>query len=171
MSPHPPAEHILEGLSVMALEIARSQTARTSAALFARICLSAVYLYSAVGKLLDPPGGLAEVTGLGLPAPRLFLVLTILVQLGAGWMVLLGFWTRLAAFLLLGFTIIATALAHNPTGLIGTEFQHQLTTSLEHLAIVGGFILIIADGAGPASIDGWIARRANRRTMRCTLQL
>jgi putative oxidoreductase len=134
------------------------------ASLAARICLSAVYLYSGISKLVDVSAGMAEVAGLGLPAPGAFLALTNLDQIGGGLMVLVGLWTRLAAFVLLGFTIVATALAHNPLGLAGTEFQRQATTSLEHLAIVGGFLLLIAAGAGPISIDGWIARRRGPRT-------
>src|SRR5688572_12681920 len=98
------------------------------ASLAARLCLSAVYLYSGISKLVDIPAGMAEVAGLGLPAPGAFLALIILVQLGGGLMVLDGLWTKLAAFLLLGFTVVATALAHNPLGLGGVEFQRQLTT-------------------------------------------
>jgi uncharacterized membrane protein YphA (DoxX/SURF4 family) len=121
--------------------------------LAARVCLSAVYLFSGTAKLIDIPAGMSEVEGFGLPAPGVFLALTILVQLGCGLLVFVGFWTRSAAFLLLGFTVVATALAHNPLGLEGVLFQRQLTTSLEHLAIVGGFILVIAGGGGPISID------------------
>lgn len=95
--------------------------------------------------------------------PGLFLALTILVQLGGGLLVLSGLWTRLAAFLLLGFTVVATVLAHDPLGLEDIEFQRQLTTSLEHLAIVGGFILVIAQGAGSISIDGIIVGRGSDR--------
>jgi putative oxidoreductase len=138
-------------------------TAKGYTSLVARFCLSSVHLYSGIVKLLDIPAGQAEVEGLGLPAPGMFLGLTILVQLGGGWMLLAGLWTRLAAFLLLGFTVVATALAHNPFGLEGIEFERQLTTSLEHLAIVGGFIFVIAGGAGPISIDGWIERRRSGR--------
>jgi putative oxidoreductase len=144
----------------MALESTLSDlTAKGYAPLVARTCLSAVYLYSSITKLIDIPAGLAEVTALGMPVPGLFLALTILVQLGGGLMILVGLWTRLAAFALLGFTVIATAIAHNPSGLEGPEFQRQLTTSLEHLAIVGGFILLIAGGAGPISVDGGLAKQ------------
>ena len=138
---------------------------KTYACLAARVCLSAVYLYSGTAKLMDIPAGTAEVADLGLPAPGVFLALTILTQLGGGLLVLVGLWTRLAAFLLLGFTVVATALAHNPLGLIGVEFQRQLTTSLEHLAIVGGFILVMAEGGGPVSIDRMIHRRGNGRNL------
>ena len=135
------------------------------ALLAARICLSAVYLYSGATKLIDIPAGTAEVADLGLPAPVVFLVLTILAQLGGGLLLLVGLWTRLGAFLLLGFTVVATALAHSPLGLEGIEFQRQLTTSLEHLAIVGGLILVMAEGGGPISLDRLIERRDDGRSL------
>jgi len=135
------------------------------ASLVARVCLSAVYLYSGMTKLIDIPAATDEVADLGLPLPGVFLALTILVQLGGGLLVLTGLWTRLAAFLLLGFTAVATALAHNPMGFEDVEFQRQLTTSLEHLAIIGGFILVIAEGGGPISIDRMIERRGKRSNL------
>lgn len=121
--------------------------------LLARVCLSTVFLWSGITKLCDPVSGAQEVAALGLPAPRLFLTLTIVCQIGAGLMVLLGFWTRLAALVLLGFTVVATIMAHRGSGLKGAARQQQITTSLEHLAIVGGFLLLAIYGAGPVSID------------------
>jgi putative oxidoreductase len=121
--------------------------------LLVRACLSTVFLWSGLTKLGDPKGSTAEVAALNLPAPRLFLALTILTQIGGGLMVLLGFWTRLGALALLGFTIVATMLAHRASGLSGAARQQQITTSLEHLAIVGGFLLLAIDGAGSLSID------------------
>jgi uncharacterized membrane protein YphA (DoxX/SURF4 family) len=54
-------------------------------------------------------------------------------------MVLLGFWARLGALVLLGFPIIATLFARGTRGLTGEKRQQQETTAFEHLAIVGGF--------------------------------
>jgi uncharacterized membrane protein YphA (DoxX/SURF4 family) len=124
--------------------------------LLARLCLSLVFLWSGVSKLLDPAGGRAEVAALGVPAPSLFLVLTIACQIGGGLMVLLGFWARLGALALLGFIIVATVLAHSGSGRSGQERQRQITTSLEHLAIVGGFLLVLIHGSGPLSVDIWL---------------
>jgi uncharacterized membrane protein YphA (DoxX/SURF4 family) len=121
--------------------------------LLARVCLSTVFLWSGLTKLFDPAGGAAEVAAVHLPAPRLFLALTILCQIGAGLMVLLGFWTRLGALALLGFTVVATLLAHRASGLAGAARQQQITTSLEHLAIVGGFLLLMIHGPGAFSLD------------------
>ena len=119
----------------------------------ARACLSAVFLWSGITKLRDPVGGAAEVAELSVPAPWLFLTLTILCQLGAGSLVLLGYWTRLAALALLAFTVVATLLAHRAAGLSGRARQQQITTSLEHLAIVGGFVFLAIYGPGALSID------------------
>jgi putative oxidoreductase len=121
--------------------------------LLARFCLSFVYLWSGASKALHPKAGKAEVAALGLPDAGLFLWLTVACQLCGGLMVLLGFWTRLGALALLGFTVVATLLAHRTSGLTGDKRQQQETTTFEHLAIVGGFLLIIIHGAGALSID------------------
>jgi hypothetical protein len=68
--------------------------------------------------------------------------------------VLLGIWARLEALILLGF--VATLLAHGFGGLSSTA---DSSGSLEHLAIVGRFLLILSRGAGSLSIDALIGSR------------
>jgi putative oxidoreductase len=121
--------------------------------LLARICLSFVFLWSGVSKAYNPVAGRAEVATLGLPNPTLFSTLTIICQIGGGLMVLLGLWARLGALALLSFTVIATLLAHGSRGLTGEKRQQALTTTFEHLAIVGGFLFVIIHGAGALSVD------------------
>jgi putative oxidoreductase len=121
--------------------------------LLARFCLSFVFLRSGVTKALDPAAGKAEIAALGLPNAGLFLPLTVACQIGGGLMVLLGFWARLGALALLGFTVIATLLAHGTRGLTGEKRQQQQTTTFEHLAIVGGFLFVVIHGAGRLSVD------------------
>ena len=121
--------------------------------LLARFCLSFAFLWSGVSKAFNPVAGRAEVANLGLPHPALFSTLTILCQIGGGLMVLLGLWPRLGALALLSFTVIATLLAHGPRGLTGEKRQQALTTTFEHLAIVGGFLFVIFHGAGALSVD------------------
>jgi putative oxidoreductase len=63
-------------------------------------------------------------------------------------MVLLGFFAREGAVVLLLFTIIATYWVHNPIGRTGDDFRRETTISLEHLAIIGGLLLIAVTGPG-----------------------
>jgi len=121
--------------------------------LLARFCLSFVFLWSGVSKALHPAAGKAEVAALGLPVAALFLWLTVACQIGGGLMVLLGFWARLGALALLGFTVVATLMAHGFVGLTGEKRQQQETTAFEHLAIVGGFLFVVVHGAGRLSVD------------------
>jgi putative oxidoreductase len=126
--------------------------------LLARFCLSFVFLWSGVSKTLHPADGKAEIAALGLPNPAFFLPLTVVCQICGGLMVLLGFWARLGAMALLGFTVIATVLAHDYFGLTGQKRQQQETTSFEHLAIAGGFLFIVVHGVGALSIDNLLLR-------------
>ena len=121
--------------------------------LLARFCLSFVFLWSGVCKAFHPAAGKAEIAALGLPYPALFLPLTIGCQICGGLMVLLGFSARLGALALLGFTVVATLLAHGSRGLTGEKRQQQETTTFEHLAIVGGFLFVVIHGAGALSVD------------------
>ncbi|MGD9536365.1 MAG: DoxX family protein [Alphaproteobacteria bacterium] len=121
--------------------------------LAARFCLSAVFLYSGASKLLHWQDGIAEVSGLGLPWPELVLPLTIVVQLGAGLMVLLGIYPFVGALILLGFTGLATLMGHRFWTAQGEERRMKLTVSLEHFAIMGGFLLLMSTGPGALSLD------------------
>jgi putative oxidoreductase len=125
-------------------------------ALLGRFCLSFVFLWSGITKARDRVAGRAEIAALGIPYPGLFLILTVICQIGGGLMVLLGFWARVGAFFLLGFTVVATLLAHASQGFAHQKNQQQLTTTFEHLAIVGGFVLLMAYGPGGLSIDHWL---------------
>jgi len=108
----------------------------------ARLCLAIVFLYSGADKLLNWQSGVDEVRGFGLPWPRLCAALTIATQLTGGLLVASGYAVAVGAFLLAAFTAAATILAHRFWLYRGERFRQELTTALEHLAIIGGFLLI-----------------------------
>jgi uncharacterized membrane protein YphA (DoxX/SURF4 family) len=108
----------------------------------ARLCLAIVFLYSGLEKFWFWSSSLDEVRGFGLPWPRLCAALTIVTQLTGGILVASGYAVWLGALLLGGFTFVATLLGHRFWLYRGDRFRHELTTALEHLAIIGGFLLI-----------------------------
>jgi putative oxidoreductase len=110
--------------------------------LIARLCLAAVFLYSGVDKLRHWRSSIEEVKSDGLPWPATFAGATVFTQLVGGFLVATGFFAWLGALMLAGFTVAATLLGHRFWLRHGSEFQHELTTSLEHVAIVGGLLLL-----------------------------
>jgi uncharacterized membrane protein YphA (DoxX/SURF4 family) len=117
--------------------------------LIARLCLAAVFLYSGVDKLWHWRSSVEEVKGDGLPWPAAFVGATVATQLVGGCLVATGFFAWLGALLLAGFTVAATVVGHRFWLRRGAEYRRELTTSLEHLAIVGGLLLLsVLDFAG-----------------------
>ena len=117
--------------------------------LIARLCLAAVFLYSGVDKLWHWRATIEEVRSDGLPWPAAFAGATVFTQLVGGCLVATGVFAWLGALLLAGFTVAATLVGHRFWLRRGSEFAHELTTSLEHVAIVGGLVLLcLLDLAG-----------------------
>jgi uncharacterized membrane protein YphA (DoxX/SURF4 family) len=108
----------------------------------ARVCLAVVFLYSGLDKLWHWRSGIDEVRGDGLPWPAAFAGATVVTQIVGGCLVATGFFAWLGGLLLAGFTIAATLLGHRFWLRHGSELRHELTTSLEHVAIVGGLLLL-----------------------------
>jgi putative oxidoreductase len=78
----------------------------------------------------------------------MLLPLVILVELGVGLLVLIGWQTRLVALALAGFTILSTLIFHS-----NFADQGQSIHFMKNLAIAGGFLVLLANGAGSWSVD------------------
>jgi putative oxidoreductase len=90
-------------------------------------------------------------TMMGVPTGLLPLV--IATEIFGGLAVLAGFQTRIAAFLLAGFSILAAVIFHS-------NFADQMQSILfmKNLAIAGGLLLLVANGSGAYAIDNFKAR-------------
>ena len=117
------------------------------ASLASRLLLALIFIVAGWGKLQDPAGTAGYMSTVGLPA---FLVWpTILLELGGGILILIGFQTRIVALLLAGFCVLSGALFHN-----NFADQMQAINFLKNLAIAGGFLSLVVNGAGGWSLDG-----------------
>jgi putative oxidoreductase len=118
-----------------------------------RALLSAVFLVAGVRKILIWGAQVAYFTRLGFPAPELFTVLAIAIELAAGLALLVGWKTRWAAWLLALFVLIATFMAHRFWEFDAAQQANQMNHFLKNLAIIGGLMFVAAFGPGPASVD------------------
>lgn len=135
------------------MSISSSTTGTDSASggvliLLGRILLSVMFILAGFGKLTAIGGTAGYFGSLGLPAPTIVAVVVGLVELLGGLAVLVGFQTRIAAFVLAVFTLAATAVAH-----LDFADQMQVLMLQKNLAIAGGFLVLAAVGAGTLSID------------------
>jgi putative oxidoreductase len=116
-----------------------------------RVLLATLFLVSGAGKIGEYAATAGYMESAGVPGALLPVVIG-LETLGAA-AIMLGWQTRVAAFLLAGFSLLTALLFHGNISDPG-----QLVHFLKNLSIAGAFLLLTANGAGPISID----RRAGR---------
>lgn len=93
-------------------------------------------------------------TGMGLPAASILLVLTIALEIGAGLLLIIGYRTRWAALALVAFTIPTTLIFHAFWNVDATQFAEQQTAFLKNLAIIGGLLMIAAQANDSVTVRG-----------------
>jgi putative oxidoreductase len=113
-----------------------------------RILLAAIFLTSGVGKLLDPAGTIGYINAVGLPLPQVGYATAVIVEIGAGLLLIVGYQTRLAALSLAAFTLLAAIFFHN-----AFTDQNQFIHFMKNLAIVGGLLHVAVFGPGRLSVD------------------
>lgn len=119
--------------------------------LIGRLLIATVFVLAGWSKISAYAGTQAYMQHAGVPGSLLPLV--ILLELGGGIAIIVGLYTRPVALLLAGFSIIAGLLFHG-----GSPDQMQQIMLLKDLGLAGGFLFLVANGAGRLSID---ARRSH----------
>jgi putative oxidoreductase len=127
--------------------------ARPTTALIGRILIAAIFIGSGVNKLLDPAGTIGYMKAAGIPAADGLVWVAAAAELLGGLAVLFGFLTRVAAIGLLIFLAITTFTMHQFWAVGGAEHQMQMANFMKNVAIGGGLMMLIANGAGRYSFD------------------
>ena len=130
-----------------------NSTLQNSAALAGRILLALIFIISGYGKITGFTGTAAYMASKGLPFASVLLVLTILIELGGGALIAIGWKARWAAAVTFLFLIPVTLVFHNPLGLDAAQAQEQMIQLLKNLSIMGGMLGLFAFGSGGYSLD------------------
>ena len=125
--------------------------------LIGRIMLGVIFVMSGWGKIGGFEGTAGAIASKGIPLSQIAAAITILIELGGGILLIVGWQARWAATAIFLFLIPATLLFHNFWAVDAAQQAMQQTHFLKNLAIMGGMLYVMAFGAGPLSID-------NRRT-------
>ena len=138
-------------------------TCQSLAALSGRIFLSAIFLFSAFGKITDWSKFSHMMDEKGMPLVPLFLAGAIAFELLGGLSVLLGFYGRVGATLLILFLIPTSLIFHNFWAVQGAAAENQMIHFMKNVAIMGGMFMVAALGTDGFSVDRWMNRaRADR---------
>lgn len=126
---------------------------QTFAAPAGRVLLALIFILSGFQKITGYAGTQGYMEAMGVPG--FLLPLVILVELGGGLALLVGWQARLAALLLAGFSLLSGVIFHYlpSLGLEGMEAQMQMISFLKNVSIAGGMLMVVALGAGPVSVD------------------
>jgi putative oxidoreductase len=119
------------------------------ATLVGRILLSAVMVVYGYFKLTGYAGAVTYMARQGLPMPALFAVLAIIIEIGGGLLILVGYQTRLVALGCAIYIFVAALIAHH-----NFADGNQLAHFWKNMAITGGFLALMVSGAGRYSVDG-----------------
>lgn len=114
--------------------------------LIGRILLALIFVVSGLHKIGGYSGTQAYMESMGVPGELLPLVIAL--EVGAGALVMAGWYTWIAAWSLAAFTLLAALIFH-----MNLADQMQFIQFMKNLAITGGFLVLAAHGPGPLSVD------------------
>ena len=119
---------------------------KSFAAPLGRILIALIFVVSGVSKISNFAATQGYMESVGVPGALLPAVIAL--EVFGGLAIILGWHTRVAAFLLAGFSLLSAVLFHANFG-----DQMQMIMFMKNLALAGGFLIIVAGGAGAWSID------------------
>lgn len=124
-----------------------------AAALIGRILLAVIFIKAGWGKIAGFEGTAGYMASKGLPMVQVLLVLTILIELGGGILLAIGYKARWAALAIALFLVPVTFIFHPFWGIPADQVMNQTNHFFKNVAIVGGMLMVFAFGPGAWSLD------------------
>lgn len=124
-----------------------------AAALVGRILLAFLFLKSGWGKIGGFEQTAAMMASKGIPMAQVALAITILIELGAGLMLVVGYKARWAALAIALWLIPVTFMFHGYWNVPADQVMNQTNHFFKNAAIFGGMLMVFAFGPGRYSLD------------------
>ena len=114
--------------------------------LIARISISILFLLNGIFKINNYEGTVGWMESFGLPGILIFPA--IILEIVGPILIVIGYQTRVAAAALSLFCIATAMIFHNDF-----SDQMQLTAFLKYIALAGGFLFLVVNGAKGYCLD------------------
>ena len=112
--------------------------------LLGRILISFVFLLSGVRKILNYEGTIDWMEGFGVPG--FLLIPAIILEIFGPLLIIVGYQVRITAALLSLFCLMTAIIFLN-------DFSNQIVGFSKNIALTGGFLFLVINGAKDFSID------------------
>jgi len=128
----------------------------TIAPLVGRCMIAAVFILSGLNKIQNWDSTTLYMAQHGLPAIGPLLALTVVIEIGAGLGLIIGFRTRLLALILFAFTLTVSFVMHDFWAIGDADLARtEMQLFAKNMAIAGGLLILVGLGAGNWSYDSW----------------
>jgi putative oxidoreductase len=124
--------------------------------LIARILMMLLYVISGWQKLTDYDGTFAYLTHEGVPLPSVAVWIAVIMELGVGIALILGFLTRPLSLLLALYTLATAIIGHHFWTMSGMERVENEISFFKNVSIMAGLLLLYLTGPGRYSLDSKI---------------
>lgn len=121
--------------------------------LVGRILIAVIFVFVGFGKITGFEGTVGYIASKGIPLPQVAAIGAIIVELGGGILLVLGWQTRWAAAALFIFSALAALIFHDFWAASPDQAQSQMIHFMKNLAIMGGLIFVVIHGSGAISLD------------------
>lgn len=121
--------------------------------LVGRLMIAAIFVVSGFGKITGFDGTVGYIASKGLPLPQLAAIAAIIVELGGGILLILGWKTRWAAAAMCIFTVVAALIFHNFWAVPAEQAQNQMIHFMKNICMAGGLLYVVVFGSGTLAVD------------------
>lgn len=122
--------------------------------LVGRILLALIFIGSGFGKITGFEDTAAYMASNGMPMVEVSLIAAILIELGGGLLLAVGYKARGAALAILLFLIPTTLIFHAFWAVDPDQGKMQMIQFQKNLAIMGGMLYVVFHGPGRISLTG-----------------
>jgi putative oxidoreductase len=116
--------------------------------LLGRLLMSAIFIQAGVMKAMAPAATMAFFAKDGLPVPGAAYAVALIVEIAGGIIFLVGWRARLTALVLAVWCVLTAMVAH-----YHPESRDQMIHFMKNICMAGGFLQVVAFGAGRLSVD------------------
>jgi putative oxidoreductase len=135
--------------------IVMNQYLETFCLLSGRFLLGVYFILPGISKITGFDATLTYMNDHNVPIASVLLIVTIIIQLGAGAALIVGFKAKYMAFVLAGLTLVISIYMHNFWDLADDDANraHETQNFFKNMGIMAGLLMVAALGAGKLSLD------------------